>query len=167
MPTVAFSTLPDAARTWVFAAAAPLAAHAGVRMLEVVDWYLSRWHAHGNALVAARDWRDDRFLAVAVDEAATGASGCSIDGLFRTLAALEDQLGTSMVGAGRIYWRDSAGNVQSGSRSEFTNAAQRGEINAATPVFDLTITTAGDWRTRFERPAAESWHAKFLGERVS
>jgi hypothetical protein len=29
-------------------------------------------------------------------------------------------------------------------------------------VFDLSVTSVGDWREHFERPAAESWHAALL-----
>jgi hypothetical protein len=30
-------------------------------------------------------------------------------------------------------------------------------------VFDTTVTTAGAWRAGFERPLADSWHARVAG----
>jgi hypothetical protein len=125
-----------------------------------VDAHLAGWRAHGVPLVCARELRDDRFLAVGVDEAATGASGCSIDALFRTLAALEPTLGTSLVGGGRVYWRDADGTVQSGTRPDFAAALREGRLGDDTPVFDTTVGTVGAWRTAFERPLRESWHAQ-------
>ena len=163
MPKVEFSAMPDTARVWVFGAAAPVVGDAREALLSAVDAYLSKWHAHGAPLYCARDWRDDRFLAIAVDEAATGASGCSIDGMFRTLVGAEPQIGTSLVGGGTIFWRDRAGEVQSAARSAFIAAAKTGDVAMETLAFDTTVSTAGEWRARFERPVAESWHAKLVG----
>ena len=163
MPSVPFSSLPDDARLWVFASAEPLDAEQASLLLDEVDEFLATWAAHGAPLRAARDWRDDRFLAIAVDQSTAGASGCSIDGLFRRLQALEPALGTSLLGgAGRVYWRDAAGRVQGVPRADAKARAAGGAWGPDSPVFDLGVTTAGDWRRRFERPARESWHAALL-----
>ena len=162
MPHVPFAQLPDDARVWVFASDRPLADAHAERLLAAVDAFLARWAAHGQPLTAARDWVDDRFLVVAVDQREAHASGCSIDGLFRTLQQLGREIGASLVGGGRVYFRDGAGAVQTVARHEFSDRAARGEITGETAVFDPTVTTAGDWRHRFERPARESWHAALL-----
>lgn len=162
MPRVEFDTLPDAARVWVFGAAAPIVGAARETLLTTVDVHLAQWRAHGAPLECARVWRDDQFLAVAVDEAATNATGCSIDGMFRVLGSIESELGTSLVGGNTLFWRDSSGAVHAADRPSFRAAAARGDITADTHVFDTTVTTLGDWRTYFERPARESWHARLL-----
>ena len=74
MPQIAFDAMPAAARVWVFGAAAPITGAARDALFEAVDEHLRNWKAHGTPLMCARDWRDDQFLAIAVDEAATGAS---------------------------------------------------------------------------------------------
>ena len=160
MPAVPFASLPDDARLWVFAAADPVAGPAADALLAQVDRFLAAWAAHGVPLRCAREWRDDRFLAVGVDQSVEGASGCSIDGMFRTLRALEPELGTTLVGGGRVYWRDAAGVVQVADREAFGERLAAGALGDATPVFDTTVGTAGAWRARFERPLAESWHAQ-------
>ena len=162
MSLVPFTSMPDDGRLWVFSAAQALDADASARLLEVVDSYLDKWRAHGTPLQAARDWRDSRFLAIAVDEKATGASGCSIDGMFRVLAELEQEIGTSMVGAGRVFWRDSSGSIISGTRQEFSAASRVGDVTPETMVFDPSITTVGEWRKSFERPTQSSWHARLV-----
>jgi hypothetical protein len=160
MPSVDFSSLPDDARVWVFAAADPVRGAAADTLLARVDAFLATWAAHGVPLRCARDWRDDRFLAVGVDQSVEGASGCSIDGMFRTLHGLESTLGTTLLGGGRVYWRDDAGAVQVSDRESFGRQAGG---DATRPVFDTTVTTAAGWRARFERPLAESWHAQLVG----
>jgi hypothetical protein len=162
MPLVPFSALPDDARLWVFAAAAPLDDVDEQKLLAAVDGYLLQWKAHGHPLTAARDWRDERFLAIAVDQRTEGASGCSIDGLFRTLQGLERAIGTTLVAGGLVFFRDSLGLVHALSREDFELLARKGNASVATPVFDTTVATVGDYRTRFERAAGESWHRTLL-----
>ena len=163
MPRVVFESLPDDARVWVFGAATELDAPARQRLLGAVDDFLEQWNAHGSPLVCARDWRDDRFLAVGVDQSTAGASGCSIDGLFRTLSRLAPELGTTLLGGGRVYYRDAEGRVVAATRAAFGELARHGGVGPETPVFDTSLTTASAWRSAFERPARESWHAELIG----
>src|SRR5438477_6677729 len=77
MPRVSFDGLPDSARVWVFGSDDPVSANSADRLLGDVDAFLDRWNAHGFPLTCARDWRDDHFLAIGVDQSTAGASGCS------------------------------------------------------------------------------------------
>lgn len=163
MPRVPFDALPDEARLWVFAAAAPVVGAAATATLAAVDDALENWKAHGMPLRCGRDWRDDRFLAVAADEAATGASGCSIDALFHRLAAIEAIAGTALLTSGQVFWRDGHGVVHMTERPAFRALAAAGTVTGETRVFDTTVLTVGGWRTAFERRAATAWHARLLG----
>lgn len=162
MPHVVFTSLPPDARLWVFGSSAALSEGALNDILTTTDAFLAQWAAHGAPLHCARDVRDDRFVAVAVDERASGASGCSIDGLFRTLSAVQQRLGIALLPGSNVFWRRADGTIETGSRAEFRAAAAQGAITRDTPVFDLSITTVGEWRETFERPAAESWHGQLL-----
>lgn len=157
MPRVEFETLPDEARVWVFAADRDLFGTDAAAMLGAVDAFLSEWKAHGTPLRCARDWRDGRFLAVGVDQGAAGASGCSIDGLFRVFKEGADVLGASLLNPGMTYWRDADGKVRSSRRIEVRQLVENGTISQASPVFDTTVQDAGAWRRAFERPAADTW----------
>src|SRR5687768_721560 len=159
MPVVDFSALPSNARVWVFASDKPLTGADADALLTEVDRFLAQWQAHGAPLRSACDWRDDRFLAIGVDPTAEQASGCSIDGLFRGLRDLEQRLGTALVAGGRVFYRDSTGAPQLATRKELPQLGTQGRIGAETPVFDTSVTSASDWRDRFERPARETWVA--------
>jgi hypothetical protein len=163
MPQVSFHSLPNDARVWVFGAANELTPPASERLLDAVDAFLRQWNAHGSPLTCGRDWRDGRFLAIGVDQSSAGASGCSIDGLFRTLARLEPELGTSLLGGARVYYRALDGQVNAATRKTFGELAREGRIGPDTPTFDTAVTTAGAWREQFERPVRESWHAQLIG----
>jgi hypothetical protein len=165
MPLTEFAALPDDARAWVFGATAPLDEIDAAKLLAAVDAFLFQWKAHGHPLTCARQWRDERFLVIGVDQRTEGASGCSIDGLFRTLQSLEKAVGASLVGGGNVFFKDALGLVHGIPRADFELLSKQGQVGAATPVFDTTVTTIGDYRARFERPAGESWHAALLAPR--
>lgn len=162
MPLVPFASLPPDARVWVFAASRPLTDDEAAGLLAPVDAYLAQWKAHGDPLTVGREWRDARFLVVGVDQRAAGASGCSIDALYRTLQQLEGPLGTSLVAGGRVFWRASDGSVQGGTRDTFAAAAARGEVTRTTIVFDTNVVSAAQYAEGFVRAAGESWHAHLL-----
>jgi hypothetical protein len=155
MPRIDFTSIPERARLWVFAADVPVADPAP--LLSAVDAHLAQWAAHGVPLVCGRDWRDDRFLAIAVDEAATGASGCSIDGLFRTIGRVQSQLGADLLASGRVAWRDAQGAIRVSTRADFEALATAGTVTPDTRVYETLVESVGEYRARFERPAAESW----------
>lgn len=165
MPLVQFEDLPDTARAWVFGADRNLDEGATDLLLREVDRFLSQWHAHGAPLTTSRDWRHGRFLTVAVDQSTAGASGCSIDGLFRNLKALEPKLGASLVTSGVVYFRDQKGAIECVERERFTALSAAGKVTPETRVFDPTVTTLGEWRARFELHAADSWHAGLLHDK--
>ena len=160
MPRIEFSAIPDRARVWIFVADTPVGEPSP--LLDAVDAHLSQWAAHGVPLVCARDWRDDHFLAIAVDEAATGASGCSIDGLFRTIGRVQSQLGADLLASGRVAWRDASGAIRVTTRAQFESLATQGSVTPHTRVYGTLAETVGEWRTRFETSAAESWARTLL-----
>jgi hypothetical protein len=165
MPLVPFESLPDTARVWVFASDKPVTGARSHQLLAAVDQYLSQWQAHGHPLTCGRDWRDDRFLAIGVDQTDAYASGCSIDGMFRALQALQGQLGATLVNGSLVHFRDRQGAIRSATRDEFLSLAHDGNVTGDTAVFDPTVTTAGEWRQRFETVVGRSWHRGLVTSR--
>ena len=162
MPLVPFDGLPDSARVWTFGSERPLDDTDATRLLGETDRFLEHWQAHGHPLFSGRDWRDDRFLTIAVDQSTAGASGCSIDGLYRALRALERALDTQLLAGSLVFYRDASGAVHAVSRRDFAELAESGGVGRETRVFDLSIDTLGEWRERFEGPAHLGWHDQLL-----
>ena len=162
MPLVPFETLPDSARVWVFGSDRPLSEEATQTLMTAVEQYLAEWNAHGEPLTAAYEWRFGRLLVIGVDQRTAGASGCSIDGLFRVLQKLEPQLGARLLGGGRVFYRDNHGEVQSAERHELKAMLDSGAIRENSVVFDTSLTDLGSLREGFERPARKSWAAGML-----
>jgi hypothetical protein len=162
MSVVEIESLPDSSRTWVFGSDRTLDAAQTKGLLAAVDPFLQQWKAHGNELTVARDWKFGRFLTIAVDQSTAGASGCSIDGLYRELKSLQPKLGASLVNSGLIFYRDENGAVQSVDRDQFAALGAEGKVGPHTRVFDPTVTSLAEWRARFVLDLKDSWHAKLV-----
>ncbi len=167
MPVVQIEDLPNSSRTWVFGSDRTLDKAQSKTLMAEVDPFLQQWKAHGAELTVARDWKYGRFLTVAVDQSTAGASGCSIDGLFRALKSLEPKLGASLVTSGLIFYCDDNGEVQSVDREQFAALGAEGKIGQRTRVFDPTVTSLGEWRARFDLDLKDSWHAKLTKQNQS
>lgn len=162
MSVIQIEDLPDSSRTWVFASDRTLDPAESKILMKEVDAFLHQWKAHGAELTSGRDWRYGRFLTVAVDQSTAGASGCSIDGLFRALKSLEPKLEASLVTSGLIFYCDENGAVQSVTRERFSALGAQGKIGPQTRVFDPTVTSLLEWRVRFVLDLKDSWHAKLI-----
>ncbi len=162
MPLTGFTDLPDDARLWVFPADRALDAAESERLLTALDEFLRDWAAHGKGLVVGRSWEHQQFLLVGVDEAATGASGCSVDSLVRQLRQLEQELGVRLTDYGPVWYREGR-RINSTSRADFGKLAQRGVVGPDTVVFDNSIASVGALRQgKWELPAADSWQESLI-----
>lgn len=168
MPLVSFDELPNNARMWVFPASRTLTPGESDALLRHVDAYLATWAAHGTPLRVGRDWRYDRFLLVAVDESPAGASGCSIDGLVRSIRSAEQKLGVTLTDNAPVWFKDGDAVTQA-SRDEFRELAKQGTVGGDTVVFDIAVTRLDALRKgRWELPARQSWHGRaFLADQPS
>ncbi|MEO8562529.1 MAG: hypothetical protein ABI601_10670 [bacterium] len=162
MPLVPFETLPDSARVWVFGSDRPLGEEGTTALMKAVEEFLGEWKAHGEPLTVGYEWRFGRLLVVGVDQRTAGASGCSIDGLFRVLQGLGPAIGATLVGGGRVYYRDGNGEVQSAERHELKGLYASEAIGDDSVVFDTSLTDLGSLRSGFERAVRKSWAANLI-----
>lgn len=89
---VAFHTLPPSARVWIYQANRAFTQEEKNIIETRLSQALEQWTAHGNTLKAGFDLPYNQFVVIGLDESFSGASGCSIDALFRHLKTLGEEL---------------------------------------------------------------------------
>lgn len=158
MSYIPFTQLPPHARLWIFAADRDLSEADGMQLQAEASAFVDQWTAHNQALTASSDLRYDRFLMIAVDETAAGASGCSIDELYRRVRMLGETYGVNFMNNMTVHFRDAAGNIISSSRADFGTQA-----SSDSTVFDNSITSIEALRSgKWELPAKQSWHISLI-----
>jgi hypothetical protein len=157
VPTRQIDQMSDDARIWIFPISPALDETKRARMLQQVDLFLRDWAAHNVPVTSAREILHGSFLVIAVDKESE-TSGCSIDRMFGLLRQIERDLGVAILDPKRVFVRHGDGRAGAMTREEF-----RASADPHTIVFDTLAERLGDVRGgRWERPAADSWHARLL-----
>lgn len=152
--------LPDDARAWAYALDRPLTASEADALLAALRPHLATWKTHGRPVLGDAAVVADRFVIVAGALEVGDISGCGIDASVHAVEAAAEAAGAALASPLLVYYRRPDGRVEAVGRAAFRARAAAGEVDGTTRVFDLGVATLGDVRTgRFERPAAESWHA--------
>lgn len=158
---VPFDRLSDSTRLWIFASDRELSKPEEQMLIAEMQTFVQSWTAHNAALLASCDLRHGRFLFIAVNEAMTSASGCSIDEMMRRVRMIGETYGIEFFGMPRVQYRDASSSIRSILRSEFAELATKADVMADTIVFDNTISTLADLTNgKWELPAKNAWHAK-------
>jgi hypothetical protein len=154
----ALKHLPDTARVWVFTTAAPLTAEQSTAAESVLGAFVADWRSHGAPVNGGHELIENRFVVIAADETVNDVSGCSIDGMFRTVTDALGGAGVGLADTADIAFRDETG-VRVLDRPAFAKLVREGVIGDDTPVFDQTVKTLGDLRAgKWERPFSAAWH---------
>ena len=159
--SVSFDQLPPHARLWVYPSSRPLTAGEEELVHRTLTGFVGAWAAHGHPLRAAFQVADAQLILLAVDEAAAGASGCSIDASVRMLRDLEQRLGVVLLDRGRVVIRKD-GALQFCAPAALRAAVADGTLAPATMVVNTTAGTLGEWRAQPETAAARTWLNRYF-----
>lgn len=160
MARVDISQLPDSSRLFMYNIARRLDEQEREKLRTQLEAFLDQWAAHGSALTVGYELPYDHFIAIAVDDSLVGPSGCSIDASVHFLKSFTAATGIEILDAPDACYHDGE-TVRCVSRREFAELAERGDVNAATTVYDNTVSTLGQLREgRWEAPASQTWHSR-------
>jgi hypothetical protein len=108
-------------------------------------------------VAAATELKYQQFLIIAANPDVAAVSGCSIDALTRSLQEIGGQYNVNLMNSGQVYFEDD-GQIEWATRPGFKSLAKEGRVSLATPVFDNSLTTLGEYRHgKWHVPANESW----------
>lgn len=161
-----FDKLPDNARVWVYQANRPLTDGDRTTIEQALQPALGQWAAHGQALLASAQVRENRFVVVGVDEGYNLPSGCSIDSSVRTLRQLGESLGIDFFDrSAAIQVPD--GSVQTIELPAIKNAVSAGIVTPETPVFNTLVKTKAELMTNWHLRANDSWLKRYFKSAIA
>ena len=152
---VDFNTTADQSRIWIYAAEHKLIQDQEGHILKAISDHLQNWEAHKVPLTAGVTILENRFIVVALDKSANGASGCSIDTLQKLIQNLEKELSVSLLNRLNVFCKieDEILCIPSFKLESIAKAN--------TLFYDLTIQKKSDLYS-YLKPISEGWCAHLV-----
>lgn len=159
---IPFHTLPKDARIWIFPSNRILNASEVDSIESRSASFLQSWTAHKMDLNAAFSIIDNAFLVISVDEKSTGASGCSLDKLHQFVRELGSELSLNFLERLNVTFLLDNGDTSILPLKEVEKKIQQAEITAETKVYDITLLSMEDLKTKFNVPLKTTWLSRYL-----
>lgn len=154
--------MADDSKVWMYQSSTPIDKNIQIQLEADLASFSSQWIAHGQKLQAFTAVYHHQFVCFIVDQSAQGATGCSIDTSVRFMQQMEQKYDLQFFDRMATAYVDRQGEIQTTLLSKLSALKSAGIIDEETLVFNNTIQTLSELRTKWLIPASQSWHMRFL-----
>ena len=158
---VAFKSLPNESRIWIYQCNRKLATEEVTAIEEQTAAFLKEWTAHGADLEAGFEVKYNRFIIIGLNQTNASASGCSIDASVHFIQKLEKQFEIDLLDKMNVTFYNGE-FIAHKSLADFKKMAKARSVSPNTVVFNNLVNTKEEYLENWEVPAKESWHSRFL-----
>ena len=156
-----YKNLPENARVWIYQSDRVFTSKEIEFISTKAEDFINQWTRHGDDLKGSFTIKYNQFLVLAVDESFNNASGCSIDSSVRFIQAIEKELEVDLMNKMNVTFKVDE-HINLVKLADFQRFAKEQKINSNTIVFNNMVATKEDLAHKWEVPAKESWHNRFL-----
>ena len=157
---VAFDSLPDDAKVWVYQANRILDETEINEITDYLSEQVSKWESHGSPLEASFKFFYDKFLVLAVNSDLQEPSGCSIDSSTKWLKNIQQTLNIDFFDRSIAYFENESLNFF--PVLEAKKQVMAGNINAETTLLNHQISTLADLKDNWKLKASDSFMKKYF-----
>jgi hypothetical protein len=158
---VTYNDLPNNSRVWVYQSDREFTQEEIDFISKNAQQFIEQWTRHGSDLKGSFTIKYNQFLVLAVDEGFNNVSGCSIDASVHFVQELQKALQVDLLDKMNISFKVGE-HINVVKMNAFKEFAKQQKINAETVVFNNMVTTKEELEDRWEVPAEQSWHKRFL-----
>lgn len=158
---VAYENLPSNSRVWVYQSDREFTQEEIDFISKNAQQFIEQWTRHGSDLKGSFTIKYNQFLVLAVDEGFNNVSGCSIDASVHFVQELQKALQVDLLDKMNISFKVGE-HINVVKMNAFREFAKQQKINAETVVFNNMVATKEELEARWEVPAEQSWHKRFL-----
>ena len=156
-----YKNLPNNSRVWIYQSNREFTEKELEFISTKAEEFINSWTRHGDDLKGSYTIKYNQFLVLAVDESFNNVSGCSIDASVHFVKALEKELQLDLLDKMNVSFKD-GNHINIVKLSDFQKFASEKKINQETIVFNNMVDTKEDLENKWEIPAKQSWHKRFL-----
>lgn len=158
---VSFDKLPLNSRVWVYSSNRKFIQKEIISIRKDLENFLSNWTSHNQNLETGFELRYDRFIIIAVNQEINNASGCSIDNCVRFIKKLENKYEVDLLDKMNVIYKQDK-HLYHKKLNEFITMYKNNSVSLNTVVFNNLVNTVGEYKVKWEVPAKESWHNRFM-----
>ncbi len=158
---VEYQNLPSNSRVWIYQSDREFTQNEITYISERAKDFVEQWTKHGSDLKGSFTIKYNQFLVLAVDEGFNGVSGCSIDASVHFVQQLEKALQIDLMDKMNISFK-SGEHINVVKMNDFREYVKEKKITKETTVFNNMVTTKNELENKWEVPAEQSWHKRFL-----
>ncbi|MBX7242469.1 MAG: hypothetical protein K1X92_12025 [Bacteroidia bacterium] len=147
--------------TWFYALSAKITAEEEAALLEKFHLFLNQWKSHGTPVSGEIAVKEKRIIMIQSDNSVEKPSGCSIDGMKRSIEGILHSMHLTWEEPSVIFYRKEDGEMEKVDFREIGNRVKQGEINPETPVMDFTLNNT-DNPENLERPLSQTWMRRLI-----
>lgn len=161
MNKVELNHLPDTSKVWIFASPNPIEEDLSKIILNHISDFLNQWKAHGKELKSHKQFIDNHFLIVAVDESFEQATGCSIDSMVHFISEIEKKYHLSLTDRSLIYYKDNQ-DIKTIPFLKVKDLINAGKIKENTLIYDNSIINGKELKRKWLEKAEATWVKKYF-----
>lgn len=158
---VEFDQLPSHARVWIYISDRQITPRDAALIDGALRAFTAEWAAHGAPLKSSYRISEDRFVLLAVDEEAHGASGCSIDTSVNAMKRIGAETGINFFDRSAVPFVIE-NQVVLLRLGELKQKYGSGVWNGHTLTFNILASTLGEIRDHWTVPAEKSWLKRYM-----
>ena len=162
---VTHTSLPENARIWIYQSNRAFTKNEIDVIHDMAKEFVANWTRHGKDLKGSCLIKHNQFIVLAIDENFNSVSGCSIDASIHFIKKIESLFAIDLLNKLQISFKDGE-NINVVSMIDFQNFVKEGRITKDTIVFNNLVATKKELESKWEVPASESWHQRFLQKHV-
>ena|SRR5687768_615003 len=148
-------------KVWIYQSDKELSAAQLNILSELSGVFLQNWESHGKPVNGTIQVFYNRFIVFFIDEQDEQACGRCVDASVRFTKELEQELNVTLLDRMQVAYRKNE-KIVSCTLAEFEKLIEKGGIGEHTTVFNNTVHSLTEFKTKWEVPLKDSWHARYL-----
>jgi len=153
--------IPSASKLWVYQSPRAFTDQEMQIVSQELREFLKTWQSHGSDLKGYSEILKNQFIVLAVDESDQMATGCSIDSSVSVIKKIEQLLNLNLTDKGVVCY-EYEGEIKSTHFTQVKALVDQGEIHPETVFYDASVVTYGDFLSRWEVSAKDSWLKRYF-----
>lgn len=153
-------TIKPSTKVWIYTSHSSLETSQIEQLNGLAQQFINSWESHGAPVIGGIEILYNRFVVIYADDCDGHLCGRAQDAQVRFIKEIEPILGVSLMNRMLVAYKTDKGEVEVLPMNEFSSYIKTKADNANITVFDNTITSMGEFNSKWETSLSNTWMAR-------